>query len=61
MQTEPRVTFRCQGACGEHYPREELKVAEGRAYCAADYPAVLPAAGVKAPHVRGPSPEWRRR
>jgi hypothetical protein len=60
MQAESGVTFSCQG-CGQFFSRSALKVASGKVYCAWCYPKTIPADGVKAPHVRVPKPEWRKR
>lgn len=55
------VRYGCMGNCNKAYPREELKVSDGRVFCASCHPTIVPAHGVKAPHVRGPKPEWRKR
>jgi hypothetical protein len=55
------VCFACMGTCGRAYAREDLKVSDGHVFCADCYPKPLPAKDVKAQHVRGPRPDWRKR
>lgn len=55
------VRIACAGTCNKAYPREELKVANGGAYCSSCFPATPPAHGMKAHILSGMLYEWRKR
>lgn len=59
--TYPGVRYNCMGVCGKDYAASELKVVHGEAFCADCFPKTLPAQDVKAPHKRGPLPDWRKK
>ena len=57
----PGIEVLCMGPCSQYYPREELKVSEGRVFCASCLPATVPGQDVTAPHKRGQSSGWRKK